>query len=39
MTYEKAMRIATDFAQPDDMIAELEAEPDNLQYAMATYEF
>lgn len=35
--YEKAMRVAAGFAQPDAMIAELEAEPDDLQYAMAAY--
>ena len=35
--YEKAMRVAAGFAQADAMIAELEAEPDDLQYAMAAY--
>ena len=35
--YEKAMRVAAGFAQADAMIAELETEPDDLQYAMAAY--
>lgn len=35
--YEKAMRVAAGFAQLDDMIAELEPEPEVLQYAMVAY--
>ena len=35
--YEKAMRVAAGFAEADEMLRELEAEPDDLQYAMAGY--
>ena len=35
--YEKAMRVAAGFAELDEMLSELEAEPEDLQYAMAAY--
>ena len=35
--YEKAMRVAAGFASMEDMLAELDAEPDDLQYAMTAY--
>ena len=35
--YEKAMRVAAGFASMEDMLAELDAEPDDLQFAMTTY--
>ena len=35
--YEKAMRVAAGAAEADDMLRSLEAEPDDLQYAMAGY--
>ena len=35
--YEKALRVAAGLAQPDDMIAELEPKPEDLQYVMAAY--
>lgn len=35
--YEKAMRVAAGFAELDEMLSELEAEPEDLQYTMAAY--
>ena len=35
--YEKAMRVAAGFAPMEDMLAELDAEPDDLQVAMMAY--
>ena len=35
--YEKAMRVAAGFAPMEDMLAELDAEPDDLQFAMTAY--
>ena len=35
--YEKAMRVAAGFASMEDMLAELDAEPDDLQFAMTAY--
>ena len=35
--YEKAMRAAAGFASMEDMLAELDAEPDDLQFAMTAY--
>ena len=35
--YEKAMRAAAGFAPMEDMLAELDAEPDDLQFAMTAY--
>ena len=35
--YEKAMRVAADFAPMEDMLAELDAEEDDLQFAMTAY--
>ena len=35
--YEKAMRVAAGFAPMADMLAELAAEPDDLQFSMAAY--
>ena len=35
--YEKAMRVAAGFAELDETLAELEAEPEDLQYVMAVY--
>ena len=35
--YEKAMRVAAGFAPMEDMLAELDAEPDDLQFAMIAY--
>ena len=35
--YEKAMRVAAGYAELDEMLSELEAEPEELQYAMAAY--
>lgn len=35
--YEKAMRVAAGFAPMEDMLAELDAEPDDLQFAMTSY--
>ena len=36
-SYEKAMRVAAGFAPMEDMLAELDAEPDDLQFAMTAY--
>ena len=35
--YEKAMRAAAGYASMEDILAELDAEPDDLQYAMTAY--
>ena len=35
--YEKAMRVTAGFAPMEDMLAELDAEPDDLQFAMTAY--
>ena len=35
--YEKAMRVAADFAPMEDMLAELDTEEDDLQFAMTVY--
>ena len=35
--YEKAMRAAAGFTQTADILTELDAEPDDLQYAMTAY--
>ena len=35
--YEKAMRVAAGYASMEDILAELDAEPDDLQYAMTAY--
>ena len=35
--YEKAMRVAAGFASMEDMLAELDAEEDDLQFAMMAY--
>ena len=35
--YEKAMRVAAGFAPMEDMLAELDAEEDDLQFAMTAY--
>ena len=35
--YEKAMRAAAGFAPMEDMLAELDAEEDDLQFAMTAY--
>ena len=35
--YEKAMRVAAGFAPMEDMLAELDTEEDDLQFAMTTY--
>ena len=35
--YEKAMRVAAGFASMEDMLAELDAEEDDLQFAMTAY--
>ena len=35
--YEKAMRVAAGFAPMEDMLAELDAEEDGLQFAMTAY--
>ena len=35
--YERAMRAAAGFAQTADLLTELDAEPDDLQYAMTAY--
>ena len=35
--YEKAMRVAAGFAPMEDMLAELDAEPEDLQFAMTAY--
>ena len=35
--YEKAMRVAADFAPMEDMLAELDTEEDDLQFAMTAY--
>ena len=35
--YEKAMRVAAGFAPMEDMLAELDTEPDDLQFAMTAY--
>ena len=36
-SYEKAMRVAAGFAPMEDMLAELDAEEDDLQFAMTAY--
>lgn len=35
--YEKAMRVAAGFAPVEDMLAELDTEEDDLQFAMTAY--
>ena len=35
--YEKVMRVAAGFAPMEDMLAELDAEEDDLQFAMTAY--
>ena len=35
--YEKAMRVAAGFAPMEEMLAELDTEPDDLQFAMTAY--
>lgn len=35
--YEKAMRAAAGYASMEDILSELDAEPDDLQYAMTAY--
>ena len=35
--YEKAMRVAAGAVPMEDMLAELDAEPDDLQFAMTAY--
>ena len=35
--YEKAMRVAAGFASMEDMLSELDAEEDDLQFAMTAY--
>ena len=37
MAYEKAMRVAAGFASMEDMLAESDAEEDDLQFAMTAY--
>ena len=36
-SYEKAMRVAAGFAPMEDMLAELDTEEDDLQFAMTAY--